>query len=388
MSITQGGVFVSKKDLMVYRIIEDYRVGKLTRQEAALKLGVSERTVTRKAAGIRRSGLEGILHQNRGRLPSNKTRPEVKEQYLAFYRGKYSKFNFSHALEQILMHEEPVEKISYGTFLKWGREAGLGKVKRRRTSKARIIRDRMANEGLMLQMDGSPHKWNGHDTWAMISAIDDATSKIPAAKFARSETTFDCMDIIRRVIERVGIPEFILTDKAGWSARIGKRAHFSQFDRACKELGITVISTPIAQSKGRVERSFRTAQDRLVAEMDLYGVKSIADANRYLEQVWLPEWDKRFTVEARESPTRYRKLPEGTNLDEIFCLKYDRQVNRNHTVYFEGDVYRLTNPPKNLWKHMVTVHVNESGALKIFYGGMNLAFGKVKQPKRRWKVCA
>lgn len=385
--LSQGGLHLSKKDLMTFRVIEDYRQGRLSREEAAQKLGVSQRTITRKAKAIRERGIEALGHGNRGREPVNKSACSVKDWYMGLYKERYYDFNFAHALEFIAMHHEPKEKVCYSTFLRWGRQAGLGKVKRRRPCKARIARERKANEGLMLQMDGSHHAWNGRDKWALINIIDDATSKLLGGKFYPGETTFACMNTLREVIERHGIPEFILTDKAGWSARVGKRAHFSQFERACNELGITVISTSIAESKGRIERSFRTCQDRLIAEMRLYGIKTMTDANRYMDQVFIPGWDERYSVKAEGSTTRFRELPKHINLIEVFCLKHIRLVNRDHTVHFEGKKYRLIDPPQNLWKHEAVIHEYENGQIKIFYGALELRIELIKKRSKVDRLC-
>lgn len=379
---SQGGLHLSKKDLMTFRVIEDYRQGKLSREEASLKLNVSIRTITRKAKAIREEGIEGLVHGNRGKAPINKTSNSIKEWYLNLYKQRYFDFNFFHALEFILLQHEPKDKVCYSTFVRWGRQIGLGKIKKRRASKARIARDRKANEGLMLQMDGSHHAWNGRDKWALINVIDDASSKLMGGQFYPGETTFACMNIVRSIIERYGAPEFILTDKAGWSARIGKRAHFSQFERACNELGITVISTSNAESKGRIERSFRTCQDRLIAEMRLYEIKTMIDANRYMDQVFIPDWNERFGVQAEETSTRFREIPKYIDLGEIFCLKHKRQVNRDHTVHYEGKKYRIMQPPHRLWKHEVIIHEHEKGQIKIFYGAQEL---QIEPVKSNWK---
>lgn len=388
---SQGGLTLSKKDLITFQVIQDFREGKLSRREAALKLGCTERTISRKTRTIAGEGLPGLVHKNRGRRPSNRKHHELREWYLGIFRTKYAphNFNFKHAFQFINEQDHPQEAICYSTFATWCRESGLGKgKKRRRTSKTRLMRERSANEGLMLQMDGSPHAWNGKDTWTMLTIIDDATSKVEGCKFVPSETTWDCMDLLKQVVATRGIPEFILTDRAGWSARTGKRVHFSQFDRACKELGITVIATSVPESKGRVERSFRTSQDRLIAELSLHEIKSMTDANRYLEHVYKPDWNNRFTVEQKSPTTRYKPLPAHLNLDEVFCIKHTRQVNRNHTVSFEGRIYSIKDPPQNLWKHDVVVHQDRLGKIKIFWGSRPLAIEERKVPKRIYRMYA
>jgi len=378
------GIFMSINDQVRFRIIEEFRSGRLNRVEAALKLGVSVRAISRFARKIRKQGIRGTKHGNYGKVPRNRISSEVRDFYVSLYRKKYAKFNFSHALEKILELESPSQRVSYDVFRRWCRKEGLGKVKKRRCSKAHFRRERSANEGFMLQMDGSPHKWNGKDEWTMIATIDDATSDVGPCEFFESETTWGCMTVMQRVIERKGIPEFILTDCAGWSTGGAKRQGFSQFVRACDELGIKVIGTPSAESKGRVERLNRTMQDRLVPELDLLGIKLMKDANRYLEQVFLPDLRKRIGIEAKSSETRYRSIPEGVDVRKVFCLKYHRQVNRDHTVQFEAQQYDLKfDGVGSLWKKEVRIHKYKDGEIEIYHGHRSLRFALVR-PKRRY----
>ncbi len=377
------GVFMSSDDQVRFRVVEDFRSGKLTRKGAALKLGKSERTVSRVAKKMRRLGMAGIKHGNFGRVPVNKIGAETRGFYIRLYREKYPQFNFSHALEKIIEMESPPQKVSYSTFRRWCREVGLGKVRRRRRSKAHLRRERMANEGYMLQLDGSPHKWNGKDEWTLIATIDDATSDVPIAEFFESETTLACMGVLRRVIECRGVPEFILTDCAGWSTGSIKRNHFSQFVRACQELDIRVIGTPSAQSKGRVERLNRTMQDRLIPELALLGIKAMKDANRYLDQVFLPDLRRRISVEPRFKESRYRPIPNGVDLNEVFCCKYLRTVNRDHTVQFGANRYRLEfEGVGSLWKHQVEIRKYEDGTVAICYQGRIIKHSRLHRERR------
>lgn len=207
-----------------------------------------------------------------------------------------------------------------------------------------------------------------------------------SSEFAPGETTFACLNAMRQVIKRYGIPEFVLTDKAGWSAKMGKRAHFSQFERAMNELGCTIIATSSAPSKGRVERSFRTCQDRLTSELRLAGIKRMENANRYLEQIFRPYWNQNFVVEPQARSSRFRPLEPHVNLENILCLKHRRIVNRDHTVSFGNQKYKILNPPQRLWKHEVIINEYESGKIKIFYGEYELITEPVKLYKRdRWK---
>jgi len=376
---------MSKNESVALRILEDFRHGVISRRQAADLLGCSERAVSRRVRNLRTKGVAGIKHGNYQKPAINLTDASKREQMLHLAKETYYDFNMTHCLE--MLSERHGLKVSYTTFHRWCRAAGIAKRKRRRTSKARVYRERMAYEGLLLQMDGSHHRWNGVDEWCLIAMIDDATSEIPAARFFEGETTRGCMSVLRSVIEAKGVPQMIYTDEAGWAGGGEKRKGFSQFVRACEELGIRVITTSSAEAKGRIERAWCTTQDRLVPELRLNGITSMIDANRYLDQVYLPRyWHVRNTVNAREEGTRYRELLPHENLDEIFCIKHKRQINSDQTVHFENQLYKVTDRRYgSLKKKGIAVHVYGNGSIAMYFGHIKLEFERVTLPRRRWQ---
>ena len=382
----EKGIYMSKNDQFKYSIIEEYRRGELSRREASEVLGISERSVQRWAKSVRECGLVGIKHGNCGRRPVNRYASSLEEKAMSLVKDLYYDFNIVHAKEMV--EERHGIKVSYATFHKWCRRAGVGRSKRRRSSKARVSRERMANEGLMLQMDGSHHRWNGKDEWCLIAVIDDATSDIPYAEFFPGETTWSCFTVLRKVIERKGIPYVIYTDRAGWAG--AKRENFSQFKRACEDLGIQLIQTSSPQSKGRIENAWKTIQGRLVPELRLNEIKSMTDANRYLQQVFLPlYWAKRNTVVAKSKTNRYRPLPGYMDLDIILTYQHVRLVANDHSVSFEGDRYKIiTKKYGSLRKKEVVLHKHKDGNIQIYLGHVKLEYEKIKPVRRKWKVGA
>lgn len=375
---------MSKNEAVVLRILEEFRNGIISRRQAAELLGCSERAITRRTKKIRLNGIEGIKHGNYQRAAVNRIDQNKKKQMVELANDTYFDFNMTHCLEKL--KENHGLETSYATFHGWCRAAGIGKRKRRRTSKARIHRERMACEGLLMQMDGSHHAWNGVDKWCLIALIDDATSEIPAARFFESETTLGCMEVLRAVIEAKGVPQMIYTDQAGWAGGGEKRQGFSQFVRACQELGIRVITTSSAESKGRIERVWNTAQDRLIPELRIAGIKSMLDANRYLNQVFLAKyWHLRNTVQARNDESKYRPLEAGEDLNEIFCIKHERQVTNDHSIQFENQRYKILDTCYgSLKQKTVAIHVYNSGAIGVFYGHLRLQHQLIVPPKRNW----
>lgn len=382
----QGAIILSKDDQRRLIVVEKYRAGTYSRLEAALKLDLSTRQFSRNVKKVRELGIAGVKHGNCGRQPWNKVCEKLVEQYVELYESRYHKFNYAHALEMMAKHED-LTSISYTKFQKACRKKGVGKTRKRRISKARVARERHYEEGYMWQLDGSPELWDGREVSSLIALIDDATGKIPGAELHPTETTWACMNVVRKAIEKYGRPEFILTDKAGWSEGSSrKRAHFSQFERACLSLDITVIATSSPESKGRIERLNRTFQDRLIPELDYYKITGRKDSNRYIENVFIPACEKRFAVEPTMPSNRYRSLEAHHDLHEIFSLHSIRTVNRDHTVSYGNEKYRIRPTEQYSYKGKeVEIHEYEDKTISIFYGGKKLTSEKVKENRRKWR---
>jgi transposase len=379
-----GGIFLRTTEQVELAIIEDFRAGRVTREEAARLLGVTPRSVTRWAKAVRLAGPCGIKHGNCGKKPVNGIAEAERLRVVELAAGRYRHFNLRHLHEQ-LVREHGVT-VSYDTVRTWCNAAGIGRRRKRRANRARLYRERLANEGLMLQMDGSHHRWYGGRESCLIAAIDDATSHIPAAGFFPGETTWACFHVLRSIIETRGLPEILYVDGAGWSGGGAKRAHFSQFVRACRQLGVRVVHAHSAQAKGRIERAFRTLQDRLCAELALHDIKSDAGANHYLTQVFLPGyWNKELTVAPRETASRYRPLPPTVDLDVVLSMQAERLVGSAHTASYDGRLYRIVNPELgSLRGKRVTVSVNEASDVRWYYGSVQLNAAEVVRPTRRW----
>lgn len=387
----EGTVLMTKRDQFRWRIIEDFRSGRISRAVAAELMAVSEKTVQRLAKRCRERGVSGLTHGNKGKPPAISKDQLLKAKCLSLAEHRYFDFNIQHCLEMLRKHHEV--EVSYSTFRRWCRAAGLGKRKKRRSSKARVYRERLGNEGLLLQLDGSHHAWNGSDKWVMIAAIDDATSDIPYAELFPSEDTINCMAVLRRIIEIRGLPEALYVDRAGWFGGL-KRQYFSQFVRACDELGIRVIYANSPEAKGRIERAWQTFQDRLIPELRIRKIKAMEAANEYVQKEFLPNyWAKRNTVYAQNPESRYRQLPQDLNLDNIFCLKHERKVRRDQTISFGNATYRvLCEPLGKLAGKDIDIIERENGVLEAFYGHRKLTlkpvlvvtkrFGKYQHVKR------
>jgi hypothetical protein len=378
-----GGIFMSKEEQIKFSIISDFILRKIARAEAAMILDTSERTITRLARKIARSGMPGIKHANTGRIPVNKTPLTMISMAVSIYEKKYFDMNVTHALEH-LRKEVGLENLQYEILRKKLKKKGLIKRKKRRLTVKRNKRIRSACEGYILQMDGSHHRWNRVNEWCLIAAIDDATSDIPYAEFFLSEDTLNCMTIIQRIIEKKGIPTAIYVDRAGWFGGL-KRQQFSDFKRACEELGIRVIFASSPQAKGRIERTWDTFQDRIIPEMRLRNIHSITAANYFLQREFIPNyWAKNNTVVARDLELKYRPLAEHIDLNEIFCLKEQRQVKSDHTLSWNGQLYLVkTDLIYGIYKQSVEIRTYQNLTHKAFFAGKEIQLIKVEEPLKR-----
>lgn len=371
MERSDGRVLVSQETLNRDEVVRDFCAGRMTRQEAARALGKSERQVSRMIARWKRKGVLGLEHGRVGKAPWNRCSDELKSQVLELLKTKYSGFNLRHFHER-LVEVEKMNGISYASVKRLAMAAGLGRQKKRR-SKVRKRRARFSQAGYMLQMDGSKHFWWKGQERCLISGIDDATSDVPYGEFFKTETLEGYMRVIRRVVETKGIPRVIYVDRASWLGGLSDEEK-SQFERMCEELGSRVIHAGSAEAKGRVERLWGTLQDRLVSEFRLSRVDSIEKANAYLNTVFLPEtWSKKFKVKPENAGVLYRPRPSSMDLDQIFCLKFDRKIRKDHTILFANQAYGITvDLPHSIARKNAEIRIYCDGKMRGYYGGQDL----------------
>lgn len=313
---------------------------KISIDEARMALGVSQRSIERYLTLFKTKGIVFVNHGNEGRAPINKTLSSISSDAKKLIKEKYFDFNVTHALEKLASQENIV--INRETFRKACHEIGMVKRAKKRRSKVRKARDRISQAGVMLQMDGSPHRWFGETETCLIGAVDDATSSVCGAEFFESETTIGCMKVLKGIIETKGLFNILYTDRAGIFGG-PKRVMFSQVKRALGELGIRIIFANSPQAKGRIERLWNTLQDRLVPEMRLKNIRSIETANHFLQDEYLPnDHNKRFSVLPKNLEPAWRPVPRSIDLSQIFCIKESRSVKNDHTYSWNGMMYKIT----------------------------------------------
>ena len=325
------------------RVLHEIRQKQITQREAARRLKISDRHIRRLLVGVGQRGDRALIHGLRGR-PSNRrlaTRLELK--ILRRVRQRYADFGPTLAAEHL--GQEGLS-VSRETLRKWMVQASLWRPRAQRLKTIHVWRERRASFGELVMQDSSPFRWleERGPACQLIAVIDDATSHF-YARFTEHDTTEENLRTFGEWLRRYGRPLAHYTDKNSIFRRSeamllreqlrGEKAR-SQFGRALHELGIEWIAAHSPQAKGRIERLFATLQDRLVKEMRLAGIDSIAAANHFLETRFIPQWEERFTVASRNPRNAHRRLDAQQRLEEILSVRVGRQVADDHTVSWDG----------------------------------------------------
>ena len=312
----------------------------LPRAQAAELLGISERQVRRVLAAYRRDGAAALVHGNRGRKPRNAVPKDVAAATVVLASEKYAGFNHSH-LTEVLAEREGIQ-LSRHTVSRLLNRSALAGARQHRPPKHRVRRERMPQEGMLLQVDGSHHRWleDRGSRFVLLLAVDDATGTVADALFRPEEDTRGYFLLMEDIIHRYGIPLAIYGDRHGVFKFNGKPRHITQtvgptqFTRAMGELGVEQTFARSPQAKGRVERMAGTFQDRLVSELRLAGAATIDQANAVLGD-FLPRFNNQFRVPAQQDQVACRSLDSSLHLERILCFKHVRQVARDNTVKYQ-----------------------------------------------------
>lgn len=344
----------AQRDRLV--VLKKVRRGLITQVEASRELGVTARHVKRLMKKLAVEGDRCVIHGLTGK-PSRRRKDEVRQRALAILAVPvYEGFGPTLAAEHL--REQHGLRISKEALRQWMSEAGLWKARRAKPEKAHPRRERRSRCGELVQWDTSTHDWlegrgKGLDAVIyLIHMIDDATSRL-TARFVRSDSTEQNMGLLREYLESHGRPLAFYTDTASLfqSTPKSRSKHLAlaerppleptQIGRALAELGIAWIPAHSPQAKGRVERSFHTAQDRLVKGLRLAGARTLEQANDYLQNKFLPWWNRTLAVKPRNASDAHRKLTAGHDLEAILCHVETRQVATGHVVAYRGRTYRI-----------------------------------------------
>lgn len=353
-------------------VIIKYLNGDIYLQDALAIINLSERHFRRILKSFRVYGFESIRHGNTNKAPKNKISDKTRNEITRQYRLKYFDLNVSHFREKLL--EDPIfmdehTVPSYQTIRRILIAENLIKHSVQRQKRAYRPRKRYEKEGLMVQIDGSHHHWIiGHEQFCLTAAIDDATGKVLAGKFTKTETTFAAMDVVKDIVSQKGCFQMLYSDKAGIYGG-GKRVGYTNMDRAMKELGIIPVQASTPQAKGRVERLFKTLQDRMVSEMRLREIKTINEANRFFNEEYIDYFNKKFATTVTSDC--YRPVDENTDLEEVFTMREQRIISNGNFFSYESKRYELKTDVCYARKP-IELRFYPSGEMKAFVMGTEM----------------
>ncbi len=354
-------------------VLDRYDADEFNQMEAAELLGVSERTFRRWCQRYEEADEVGLLDRRLGRASGKRVPVDREQEVETLYRTRYSGFTARH------FHEHLVRDHRFNWGYTWTKaflqSKGLLQRAARRGAQRRK-RPRRPLPGMMLHQDGSRHEWlAGQDAMDLIVTMDDATSEIYSAFLTPEEGTASTFRALSEVFTTHGLPLSLYTDRgshyfqtpeAGGPAA---RNHPTQLGRALAHLGVEHIAAYSPQARGRSERLFHTLQDRLVKELALATITTVEAADRFIRDVYIPARNARFAVKAEQEGSAFVAIP-GVDLNEILCIKEERQVGNDNTVTFHR--HRLQIPPSPLLPHFVKARVRvrryHDGTHAIFHG--------------------
>jgi transposase len=389
----QERVTLSRDELKRMKVLELMLAGSMTNLEAAETWGVSSRQMRRLKTRYLREGELGLIHGNRGCKPKNAISEELRRKVVSLYEEKYYDSNYCH-LSQLLEEHEGINisPSSLGRILKL---AGKGAKHQRRQVKKHRPRERRTQAGMLWQTDATPYEWlgKGLGKFSLHAAIDDATGVVTGAFFTPNECMEGYSEVMKQGIRRYGIPLAVYSDRHTIfrspnetltidEELAGQEAPLSNFGKAMVELGIEHIKATTPQAKGRVERLWKTLQDRLPVELRLLGIQGIKEANEALPEL-LKRHNERYRVVPAENIEAYRALEEGTHLGYVFAWRETRKIGSGCSISYKNKVY----VPKDetiCFETRTTVEVREtfSGELIIWHKGRAVELFKVERAHR------
>ena len=335
---------MSGKEISRLEVMQQLKGKSLNQREAAKMMGVSIRQVKRMFKAYRSQGAAGLVSQRRGRVSNNRLDEATRIMALDLLGSKYRGFGPTLACEKLV--EVEGLKISKESVRKMMLAAGLWKARRVRKIVTHQLRERRPCLGELVQIDGSPYDWFEGRTpgCVLLVFIDDATGKLLQLLFVESESFFSYCSAAQAYFERYGKPVAFYSDKHGVfrvnQASGGQESGLTQFGRAMQELDIQIICANTPQAKGRVERANQTLQDRLVKEMRLRGIASLAAGNAYLPE-FMADFNQRFGVPPISQHNAHRPLAAQDDLALILTWQEPRTLSKNLTVQFEKIIYQI-----------------------------------------------
>lgn len=358
---------MSNREIDRLRVVKRVLEGEFSWQDAGKQLELCVRQIGYICARVKREGNKGVIHRLRGRPSNRKLSEKIRSKAMELIRRRYSDFGPTLANEKLL--EGHRIKVSTTTLRSWMVAEGIWE-KRRQGVRHRAWRERRSCIGELVQVDGSLHKWfeDRGGVCTLIAYIDDATSRVMYGEFSKSEDTDTLMRTSWAYLRRYGRPVAIYVDKdsifkvnreSTVEEQLKDERPATQYTRAMNELGIVVINADSPQAKGRVERLFKTFQDRLIKEMRLRDISTIEGANRFLHDEYLAAHNGRFAKEPVNHADAHRPILATHKLDEIFSIRSERTILNDYTVRFKKQFYQLLQKQQVILRPRMKIAIEE-----------------------------
>ena len=364
-----------------YDVIKELVDHNGNKNRAAKKLNISRRQINRLVIKYKEKGKSGFVHGNRGHVPSKTLDKSISEDIILLYKTKYQDFNFNHFKEYL--EEEEKIKVSYDFIYKHLTKTGILSPKARKKTKKEFIKQQLLKEkkinlamskeqieniinheisledshprgekpkyfGEIIEQDGSIHKWFGDIKSCLHLAIDKATSTIVGAYFDKEETLNGYYHLLYQILTNYGIPYKFLTDNRtvfnymylNPDKRTSEKDVLTQYGYACKQLGIDLKTTSVSQAKGLIERTNGTFQGRLVNELKLNGITTIDEANKYLIEVFVPKFNKKFAMNYKKFQSVFEQSPTLETINYTLAILTPRKIDNGNAIKYKNKYYQ------------------------------------------------
>jgi transposase len=341
-------IIMSQQEANRYDIIQRAIKKEIKSTEAAEILNLTDRQIRRLKEKVKKEGIKGVIHAGRGKPSSKKISNKERKKIIEIIKEKYWDFGPTFAAEKLEeLHKIKRDPKTIRTIMI---EEAVWRPKKKKKCEYRSWRQRRSSFGELQQYDGSYEYWfeDRVPKCCLIASVDDATSRITFAKFGEHEGVEPTFNFWEQYIQKLGKPLAIYVDKFSTYSMNSKLAKenpdtLTQFERAMSTFQIEVIKANSSQAKGRVERLFKTLQDRLIKELRLNNISTIEEANEFLEKIFIPKFNARFSVQPRVKVNLHKKVTkfEKDNFPSIFSRHYERTIRNDYTVSYKNVWYQL-----------------------------------------------
>ena len=356
---------------------EGWTQNRFTQEEAARLLGVSDRTFRRYLCRYDKEGLDALTDKRISQVSHRRAAVDEVIALTTLYQGRYFGWNVKHFFR---FYKQKHSGTRGYTWVKTTLQKEGLVTKSSQRGAYRKKRERAPMEGMMLHQDGSDHEWVPGERWDLIVTMDDATSEHYSMFFTEEESTASSFQGVKETIEKKGLFCSLYTDRGShyWltpevDGPVDKH-QLTQFGRAMRHLGVEMIPAYSPEARGRSERTFRTHQERLPKELAMHGITTMAAANVYLKEIYMPEFNAEFSVSAAIEGSAFVSWMNG-NIDDVLCEQYERTVGKDNCIRFEGLVLQVPKDKSRCHyvKAKVRVHRYVDGQLAVFHGPRKLA---------------